>query len=128
MHPGTPGTIRRDGRSALVLERRREFFPARRGGTWPLSPEGEPASLAFASYIDRQRLEIGVETQPAWRGQGYAPAACRGILRHCREHGLEPLWSCRTENVGSYRLALKVGFTPLYTTPYYEVASSKDVS
>ncbi len=86
-----------------------------------LTPSGEPAAIAFASHLDPDNLEIGVETLPDHRGHGYAQAACARLIHSCIEHDRLPGWSCRTENEASYWLAHKVGFVPVLQVPYYEL-------
>ncbi|MFP4113001.1 MAG: GNAT family N-acetyltransferase [Spirochaetota bacterium] len=83
--------------------------------------DGSVASIAFSAYRDARRLEIGVETAPACRGRGLATRTSARLVRYCLEHGLEPVWSCRTENEGSYRLAERLGFAPSLRHPYYEL-------
>ncbi|MFW5836293.1 MAG: GNAT family N-acetyltransferase [bacterium] len=80
-----------------------------------------PASLAFSAYLDDSFLEVGVETAEAFRGKGYAQAACARVIHEALARGLEPVWSCKTENAGSYRLAERLGFVPLDPHPYYEL-------
>lgn len=80
---------------------------------------GRPASMAFSAYRIEGTLEIGIETAEQARGKGYAIQACCALIQYCVEHGLEPVWSCRRENEGSYRLAQKLGFIPSVRIPYY---------
>lgn len=78
-----------------------------------------PASMAFSAYRIEGTLEIGIETAEQSRGKGYAIQACCALIQYCMEQGLEPVWSCRRENEGSYRLAQKLGFIPSVRIPYY---------
>lgn len=80
---------------------------------------GRPAALAFSAYRIEGTLEIGIETAEQARGKGYAIQACCALIRYCMDQGLEPVWSCRRENEGSYRLAQKLGFIPSVRIPYY---------
>lgn len=80
-------------------------------------------ALAFSAYRDEDNLELGIETNPEFRGQGYARLACRVLIRHCLDAGLNPIWSCRTQNEASYRLALSLGFREITRHPYYELPS-----
>ena len=83
--------------------------------------EDEPVALGFSSYLDETHLEIGVETAPRFRGRGYAQAACARTIHHCLTIDLIPVWSCRTENGPSYRLAESLGFVPVLQLPYYQL-------
>lgn len=82
---------------------------------------GEIASTAFAAYHTDTQLEIGIETAEAHRGRGYAFQVCAALIDYCLERGLEPVWSCRRENEGSYNLAQSLGFEPTRTFPYYRL-------
>jgi len=85
--------------------------------------DGELISTAFSSFRHDGKLEIGIETLEAHRGNGYAQCVCARLIDYCLEHGLEPVWSCRLGNKGSYELALRLGFEPTITRPYYEVSA-----
>lgn len=83
--------------------------------------EGEPASTAFASCRTERELEIGIETADGHRGHGYAFDVSAALIDYCLEHGLEPVWACSLENEGSFRLAQRLGFEPVFTLPYYRL-------
>lgn len=79
------------------------------------------ASIAFSSIVNDNCLELGIETQEQFRGKNFAYKACSALIDHCLERGLEPVWACRRTNIGSYKLAKKLGFEELLTTPYYKL-------
>ena len=81
--------------------------------------DGAPASTAFAAYLHGNVLELGIETQAAYRGQGYAEACCRAAIDYCLENNYTPGWSCLQQNTGSLALARKLGFVPVKRFPYY---------
>ncbi|MCW3467084.1 GNAT family N-acetyltransferase [Chitinophaga nivalis] len=83
----------------------------------------ELAATAYAAGIFDGQLELGIETQAAFRGKGLAYLACAGLIDYCLENELEPVWACRLSNTGSYRLALKLGFEPVQTFPFYRLIS-----
>jgi L-amino acid N-acyltransferase YncA len=93
----------------------------RSGIGYSLLEEGLPASMAFAAFHTESQIEIGIETVEASRGKGYAFCVCAALIEYCLEHGLEPVWSCRRENEGSYHLANSLGFEPVLTIPYYRL-------
>ncbi|WP_438445705.1 GNAT family N-acetyltransferase [Gorillibacterium sp. sgz5001074] len=86
---------------------------------------GETASTAFSAFIDQKRLEIGIETSESHRGQGYAARVSSALIDDILQRGLEPVWSCRLENVGSYRLAIRLGFEPVLSIPYYRLVQAQ---
>lgn len=94
------------------------------GGGVVLSRGDEIGAMAFGSYRGADRLELGIETAPQWRRRGLAAAAAAAMIRVTLDAGLEPVWSCREDNVGSYRLACALGFVPTSRTPYYHLVAA----
>jgi len=81
------------------------------------------ASTAYSACIDESKLEIGIETIEEFRSRGFAKYICSSIIDYCIENNLEPIWSCRKENIGSFRLAQKLGFEPTLELPFYRLPS-----
>ena len=79
---------------------------------------GHVAACALASFVFDDHLEIGIETHPGHRHQGHALTAAIALIDHCLQNGLTPVWSCRKENTGSWRLAKNLGFVPSLDLPY----------
>lgn len=77
------------------------------------------ASTAYSSCVNTSQLELGIETVPEFRGKGFAQYVCQALIDYCIEHQFEPVWACRLENTGSYKLAQKIGFVPTIELPYY---------
>lgn len=83
---------------------------------------GQLASTAYSSCIQDDQLELGIETVAQFRGKGLAEQSCSALIDYCIEHNYEPVWACRLENTGSYKLAQKLGFIPLKEIPYYRLS------
>jgi GNAT superfamily N-acetyltransferase len=83
--------------------------------------EDKLATTAYSAFILDDKLELGIETVPEFRGKGFAQIACTALIDYCLENGYEPIWACRLENVGSYKLAEKLGFEPIALIPYYKL-------
>lgn len=98
-----------------------DTFLAHGGGTL-VERDGAVGALAFTSYRRADRLELGIETVERWRRRGLAAAAAAAMVDVTLADGLEPVWSCREGNVGSYRLACALGFAPTTRTPYHHLA------
>lgn len=81
------------------------------------------AAMAFSSFWFDDQFELGIETVPAFRGKGLAEIICTALLDYCIQNKLEPIWACRLENTGSYKLALKLGFEVAATIPYYRLSN-----
>ncbi|BCJ94892.1 hypothetical protein acsn021_24610 [Anaerocolumna cellulosilytica] len=86
-----------------------------------LLKEGIMASTAFASFAIERKLEIGIETGKDYRGSGFAARVCTRLIDYCLENGMEPVWSCSSVNLGSRKLAEKLGFEEIRTIPYYRL-------
>lgn len=80
------------------------------------------ASMAFSSYKFGEQFEIGIETNPEFRGKGLAQVVCSALIDYCIGKNYEPIWACRKENIASYKLALKLGFHPTLELPYYRLS------
>jgi L-amino acid N-acyltransferase YncA len=97
-----------------------DFFD--NGMAYSLLYKGELASMAFASYKFDDQFELGIETHPEFRGKGLAEIVCSALIDYCIEKNYEPIWACRKENTGSYKLAPKLGFHPALELPYYRLS------
>ena len=98
-----------------------EEFIAHGTGFTAYTPDGIPASTAFAAFVIGKQFEIGIETMESYRGLGYAHNACSRLIEYCLEKGYEPVWGCNSGNIGSRSLALKLGFTETVRRPYYRL-------
>ncbi|MDH5396854.1 MAG: GNAT family N-acetyltransferase [Cyclobacteriaceae bacterium] len=85
--------------------------------------ENELACTAFAAYIMDNFLELGMETVAKFRGKGLAQYTCSKLIDYCLENNYEPIWACRLENIGSHKLAQKLGFTDILQIPYYRLSN-----
>ena len=97
-----------------------DFF--KNGMAYSLLYKGELASMAFSSYKFGNQFELGIETYPEFRGKGFAKIVCSSLIDYCIKNNYEPIWACRKENIGSYNLALKLGFYPALELPYYRLS------
>lgn len=93
-----------------------------RGAGFSVLYQGRLAATAYASFVIDDKLELGIETVAEFRGRGFGLYACCALIDHCLERGLEPVWACRLENIGSYKLALKIGFEDIAHIPYYRLS------
>ena len=79
------------------------------------------ATTAYSAFITQDKLELGMETVEKYRGNGFAQHVCATLIDYCIEKNYEPIWACRLDNIGSYKLAIKLGFDPDITLPYYRL-------
>jgi RimJ/RimL family protein N-acetyltransferase len=54
--------------------------------------------------------EAGIVTEPAYRGQGFGTIAVAHLLKWCDELGCSTYWDCVKLNIGSMKIARKLGF------------------
>ncbi|MDX2111523.1 MAG: GNAT family N-acetyltransferase [Verrucomicrobiota bacterium] len=101
--------------------RNQEHF-LREGVGYTVVCDDKPASTAYSAFIHEPEFEIGIETLAEYRGRGLAQLACTALIDYCMERDLTPVWSCRRENIGSYKLACKLGFEPTLELPFYQLA------
>jgi RimJ/RimL family protein N-acetyltransferase len=94
----------------------------KKGVGFSLFYDKQLAATSFSSCIIENILEIGVETVAEFRGKGLAEIVCYPLIDYCIENNYVPIWSCRLENIGSYKLAPKVGFEVAYQKPYYRLS------
>lgn len=62
-------------------------------------------------WQDSSLVDIGVLTDPEFRGQGYGRATVRAISREILLRNLEPQYRCDPSNAASAALAISSGFT-----------------
>jgi len=85
--------------------------------------ENRVASTAYSAFIHDDQLELGIETVESCRGKGFAIQTCSALIDYCLDNNYEPVWACRLENIGSYKLAQKLGFEPTIYIPFYRLNS-----
>jgi GNAT superfamily N-acetyltransferase len=93
------------------------------GAGFSLFYQRKLASTAYSAFIHDDKLEIGIETVERFRGKGFAQYVCTALIDYCLENNFEPIWSCRLENAGSYRLAQRLGFEPTVMIPFYRLSN-----
>ena len=71
---------------------------------------GQTVCEARADMEVLGRRELGVTTQEAYRGQGFATIACAHLVKLCEETGSHAYWDCARLNAASVALARKLGF------------------
>jgi hypothetical protein len=98
-----------------------DFF--KNGYAYSLLYNNQLASTAFSSFRFDNLFEIGIETEPEFRGKGFADIVCSALIDYCLDNNYEPIWACRKENEGSYKLALKLGFEVCEEIPYYRLSN-----
>lgn len=118
----TPGLLAEAERFGLALDskfwRSAEDF-LRDALAVCLVRDGEVASLCYAAAIGGGHAEIDVVTAEGFRGAGLGTILAQEFARLCVAQRLVPAWDCFTANSGSMKLAVKLGFVPVRTYPFY---------
>ena len=73
------------------------------------------AACAFSAAVTAEAVDIGLETQEAFRRRGLAVCAAAAVMREIIRQGKTPVWACHTANTGSAKTALRLGFRPTHT-------------
>lgn len=76
-------------------------------------------SVCYAAAVVDGLAEVDVVTEPDLRGQGLGYVVAQEFIRECRSRNVAPTWDCFLDNVGSTRLAAKLGFVSTHTYPLY---------
>jgi len=92
-----------------------------RGAGFSVVMDGLAASTAFSAFIHDHYFEIGIETLSNYRGRGLAMHACAALIDYCIANAYQPVWACRGGNVGSYKLATRLGFEVTQRLPFYRL-------
>lgn len=84
----------------------------------------EIASMCMSIYASRERVEIDVHTDEAYRRKGFALITSAALVEECQRRGLQPNWECFWDNDPSSLLAAHLGFgvLPDYPVYYWEEA------
>ncbi|BCJ96178.1 hypothetical protein acsn021_37470 [Anaerocolumna cellulosilytica] len=68
-------------------------------------------SWCISDYRIDVECEIGIETDERYRNKGYATILVTEVVNYCKQKGFVKIgWHCRDNNIGSYKVAEKVGF------------------
>jgi len=69
-----------------------------------------------AEYVSERMCGIGIETIENYQNQGIASATAAHFINECLRRQVTPHWECDQQNIGSKRVAEKVGFDLLQET------------
>ncbi|MEZ4869595.1 MAG: GNAT family N-acetyltransferase [Caldilineaceae bacterium] len=80
------------------------------GYAWGAFVGDQLAAVANVFFVGDQYEEIGVVTEPAFRGRGVSTACSGVICEEVRKRGHIPSWTTSPDNIASQRVAEKLGF------------------
>ena len=89
------------------------------GFGWAAATESQLICWCTAEYLSAARCGIGIATVQALERRGIATAVASQFVREALRRGLTPYWECRADNIGSVRVAEKLGFTLIAHERYW---------
>jgi len=72
-----------------------------------------------AEYVSTSKCGIGIEVIDEFQNKGIATATAARFLKHCINQNIVPHWECDKDNIGSVRVAEKVGFERTEETVFW---------
>ena len=79
---------------------------------------GRLVALAHTNAVTANYGDIGVYSEDAWRGMGFATASASIVAGHIQDLGLTPVWSAGEDNEASLHIASKLGFVEVSRRVY----------
>jgi hypothetical protein len=90
-----------------------------KGFGWAATLESQIVCWCTAEYLSAERCGIGITTVPAFERRGIATATAGKFVHEALQRGMTPYWECRADNIGSIRVAEKLGFVLLAQERYW---------
>jgi RimJ/RimL family protein N-acetyltransferase len=69
-----------------------------------------PVSVACSFFLGRRFVDLGVVTDPGFRGRGLSTACAVAVAADIRASGRRPTWTTSPDNAGSLGVAARLGF------------------
>ncbi len=88
---------------------------------WGAFLDGRLGSVACTFFVGERYEEIGVVTEPDFRGLGLSPACAAALCAEVRDRGRVPAWTTSPDNYASLRVAEKLGFEVARSSSLYVV-------
>lgn len=72
-----------------------------------------------AEYVSKSKCGIGIEVIDEFQNKGIATATAAHFIEHCMNQNMVAHWECDKDNIGSVRVADKVGFEKTEETVFW---------
>jgi GNAT superfamily N-acetyltransferase len=82
------------------------------GVAWGAFVDGRLAALACPFFVGERYEDLGVATEPVFRGRGLSGVCAAAVCDDVRGRGRTPTWTTSPDNAASLRVAGKLGFAP----------------
>ena len=80
----------------------------------------QAVSWSIADCVSGNRCEIGIQTKHEFRRQGLATLTAAATVDFCLQSGIQQVgWHTSEDNIGSIRVAEKVGFERVRNYTWY---------
>ena len=79
------------------------------GKAWGAFVQGNLVSVACTFFLGIQYEDLGIVTEPAYRGHGLSTACTAALVQDVLRQGKRVSWNTSTSNAASMRVAKKVG-------------------
>jgi GNAT superfamily N-acetyltransferase len=80
------------------------------GTGWGAFAGGRLVSVACPFFVGERHEDVGVATEPRFRGAGLSTACAAAVCADTLERGRAPSWTTSPDNLASLRVAEKLGF------------------
>ncbi|MGY1807823.1 GNAT family N-acetyltransferase [Blastococcus sp. SYSU D00669] len=80
------------------------------GYAWAALDDDRPVAVACSFYVGRRFEDIGVVTEPGFRGRGLSRACTAALVADIRARGHRPTWTTSPDNTASRAVAARLGF------------------
>ena len=82
---------------------------------------GRLVSIAVPFYVGARHADLGVVTDPGFRGRGLSTRCAAAVAADARARDLVPTWTTSPDNTASRAVAARLGFAPHRTDVLYAV-------
>jgi GNAT superfamily N-acetyltransferase len=72
--------------------------------------DGRLVSIAVPFYVGARHADLGVVTDPGFRGRGLSTRCAAAVAADVRARGLVPTWTTSPDNTASLAVATRLGF------------------
>jgi RimJ/RimL family protein N-acetyltransferase len=80
------------------------------GYAWGAFAADRLVAVACSYFVGERYEELGIATEPGFRGLGLAPACASALCEDIQSRGRQPSWTTSPDNHASIRAADKLGF------------------
>jgi predicted GNAT family acetyltransferase len=80
------------------------------GRAWVAVDDDRPVAVATAFFVGTEHEDVGVVTEPGYRGRGLSTSCAAAVVADVRARGHRPTWTTSPDNAASRAVAARLGF------------------